>query len=173
MGPEEDADRFIKEFRAHLSVIDELSNVILRAHLEVELALDEVVDLIFFRPEFVRKIGLKFFDKVQVAKAYAPNPDAHDWKVIEALNEARNSMAHRRTSEQRTAKIKKVRDSISNRGTQVFREEVKNADDKEVIILAAATGAGFLAFACDSIVKVRKTISASLDVPEPPNMPED
>jgi hypothetical protein len=164
----DDADEFIKSFRKHLSQVDEVSNVILRGHLEVERALDEVVDLIFFRPEYVRKIRLEFSEKLQIVKAYAPDPNAADWMAIESLNEARNSIAHRNTLERRATKVKKVRDSITGRGTREFREEVKRADDKEVVVLAAATGAAFLAYVYDSVLKVRKAIAAALDVPKPP-----
>lgn len=168
MGDKEDADEFIDKFRKHLNEVDEISNVILRGHLEVERALDAVVDLIFFRPEHVRKIRLEFFEKLQIAKAYAPDPNAADWKAIESLNEARNSIAHRNSPERRAVKVKKVRESIAGRGTPEFREEMGRADDKEIVLIAAAIGAGFLTYLYDSVLKVRKTISAALNAPEPP-----
>jgi len=47
---EEQADKFYREFSAHLSHIDELANVILRGHLLVERDLDAVIEALFSIP---------------------------------------------------------------------------------------------------------------------------
>jgi len=162
----EASDEFIQDFRRHLNEVDGVSNVILRGHLEVEGHLDTVLDLIFFRPEYFRKVRLDFSDKILLAKAYCPDPDARDWAVIKSLSEARNSIAHRRTAEARAAKVAAVRQSISGYGTKALQKEVRAADDKEVIVLAAAVASGFLAYLEDSVRKVRRVIAEALEVPE-------
>ncbi|MCP3469955.1 hypothetical protein NLM33_06380 [Bradyrhizobium sp. CCGUVB1N3] len=140
----EASDEFIRDFRRHLNEVDGVSNVILRGHLEVEGHLDTVLDLIFFRPEYLRKVRLDFSDKILLAKAYCPDPAARGWAVIKALSQARNSIAHRQTAEARAAKIAAVRQSISEYGTKAHQNEVREADDREVIALAAAVASGFL-----------------------------
>ena len=159
-------DKFIRDFRRHLNEVDGVSNVILRGHLEIEGHLDMVLDLIFFRPEYLRRVRLDFSDKILLAKAYCPDPDAREWAVIKTLNEARNSIAHRRTTEVRTAKLAAVRQSISGFGTKAFQKDVREADDKEVVVLAAAVASGFLAYLEDTVRSVRRVIADVLDVPE-------
>jgi hypothetical protein len=169
----EASEEFMREFRRHLNEVDDVSNAILRGHLEIEGHLDTVLDMIFFRPEHFRKVRLEFSDKIQIAKAYSPEPNARDWTVIKCLNEARNAIAHRRTAEARAAKVAAVRKSISGYGTKQFQKEVAEADDKEIIVLAAAVSAGFLAYLEDSVRKVRRVIAQSLKVPEYPEADDD
>ncbi|WP_156041828.1 hypothetical protein [Bradyrhizobium sp. URHD0069] len=159
-------DEFIQDFRRYLNDVDGVSNVILRGHLEIEGHLDTVLDLIFFRPEYLRKVRLDFSDKILLAKAYCPDPDARDWAVIKPLNEARNSIAHRRTAEVRATKVAAVRQSISKFGTEAFQKDVREADDKEVIVLAAAVASGFLAYLEDCVRNVRRVIAEALEVPK-------
>lgn len=168
---EESNEKFYLRFREHLNEVDELSNVILRGHLEVEGHLDDVVDLIFFRPEYLRKIRLSFYGKVQIAKAYCPNPDARDWAVIECLSEVRNSIAHKSTVKTRAAKIAKLQEEMSGWGLQELHGE-KVTDEKEIVVLAAARCSGFLTFLEDSVRKVREVIGEGLDVPMPPEATE-
>jgi len=173
MADEEgDGDRFIQNFRRHLSQVDEVSNVILRGHLEVERTLDAVVDLIFFRPKYLKSIRLGFADKVSLAKAYAPDPDAKDWNTIKCLNEARNAIAHRRTGEARAIKIANLRKALESYGSSASRKEAAAADDKETVVLAAAMCCGFLTFLEESVWKVRDTVANKLDVPRPPELSE-
>jgi hypothetical protein len=160
------SDEFIQAFSRHLNEVDGMSNVILRGHLEIEGHLDTVLDLVFFRPEYFRKIRLDFSDKILLAKAYCRDPDARDWTVIRTLNEARNSIAHRQTAEVRAAKVAAVRQSISKLGTEAFQKEVREADDKEVVVLAAAVAAGFLVYLEDSVRNVRRVIAEALEVPK-------
>jgi hypothetical protein len=160
-------EEFFRRFRAHLNEVDEVSNVILKGHLEVEGHLDDVVDLIFFRPEYLRKIRLSFYGKVQIAKAYCPDPNARDWNVIECLSEVRNSIAHKNIANTRAAKIGKLREEMSGWGLKAVHGE-KVDDEKEIVVMAAARCSGFLTFLEDSVRKVRGVIGESLDVPAPP-----
>jgi hypothetical protein len=163
---------FLERFRRHLSEVDELSNVILKGHLEVESHLDDIVDMIFFRPEHLRKVRLSFFDKVLVAKAYCPDPDARDWVLIDNLNEVRNSIAHRRTPQLRAVKVESVRKLLSGFGTEAFRSEMRAADEKEIIVQTTMVCCGFLTYVEESVYKVRQVISRSLEVPSPPELKE-
>lgn len=164
-GDEIDLDEFVENFRKHLSEVDELAQVILKGHLEVERHLDDVVDTIFFRPEYLRDARLNFHQKIRIAKAYSPDPTARDWQVIEGLNKARNSIAHRAGVEKRAAEIAKLREALSKWGTERSRLSNKSADEIEVVVLAAAMCSGFLLYLEDSVRKVRDAIGKSLSVP--------
>lgn len=167
--PESSGDRFIRTFREHLNKVDELSNVILKGHLEVERDLDDIVEMIFFRPEYLEDVRLGFADKISIARAYAPDPNARDWDVAKCLNEARNAIAHRRSPEARASKIANLRKSMIGYGTETAQKELAAANDKEVVVLASAICCGFLAFLHDSVWEVRDAISAKLtNAPKPP-----
>jgi hypothetical protein len=86
--------------------------------------------------------------------------------VIRTLNEARNSVAHRQTAEVRAAKVAAIRQSMSKLGTEAFQKEVREADDKEVVVLAAAVASGFLVYLEDSVRNVRRAIAEALEVPK-------
>ena len=74
---------------------------------------------------------------------------------------------HRRTVEQRAAKMTKLRTSVSGWRLKDVRGD-KIADDAEVVVLAAVVCCGFLAFLEDSVRNVREVIGKSLEVPVPP-----
>ena len=169
MGKEEKrSDEFLVQFRKQMSEVNELSNIILNGHLEVEKHLDDAVDLIFFRPEQLHSLRLSFYEKVQIAKAYCPDPDAKDWEVIKCFGELRNSIAHMKVNEKKDARLKKLRQTMRGWGAASFREIIKDADDKELIIQASALCSAFLLFLEDSTWKVREVIAKTLDVPPPP-----
>jgi hypothetical protein len=58
----------------------------------------------------------------------------------------------------RAAKIGDVRDLLLACGSQRFFDLVRAADDKEVVVLASATCAGFLAYLLDSVTELRGVI---------------
>lgn len=70
------------------------------------------------------------------------------------------------TSEIRAAKISAVRQSISGYGTKALQKEVREAEDKEVIVLATAVASGFLAYLEDCVRNVRRVIAEALEVPK-------
>jgi hypothetical protein len=162
------SEEFIQTFRWQLSEVDELTVLILNGHLEVEKYLEEVVDLIFFRPEQLQGLRLSFYAKVQIARACCPNPDSVDWEIIKCLGELRNSIAHRKTGEMRGARLKKLRQTMLGWGGDDFRKEIRVADDKEVVVQASALCSAFLIYLEESTRKVREVIAKSLHVPEPP-----
>jgi hypothetical protein len=138
--------RIINKFRAQLSTVDELAQVILKGHLEVERYLDDAFGTIFFHPEYLDR--LSFTLKMNVVRAYAWNSDTRpDWQLIAKLNAVRNEIAHR--GKNLSVKTADLRDVLSNMIRSDVKERVKQVSDKEVVVLAAAFCAGFLSTLTD------------------------
>jgi hypothetical protein len=155
----EDADEiksFEETFRAYLSEADEIVLVTLKGHLEVERQLDNVLRINFIHPEYFEKLGLDFGQRVQIAQAYTPAPDARDWRLIHGLNSLRNEIAH--GGKNRASKIGELRKILLEAAMPAFREKLRRADEKEVVILAAMMCSGFLAFQEDNAIELRNAI---------------
>jgi hypothetical protein len=161
----DNSDEFINSYRAHLTEIDEIAQVILKGHLDVEMHLDDALRTICFHPEHLEENRLSFAQKVNVVRAYALNrSDRMEWNVIRKLNEVRNQIAHRGQEGRRTEKITELRNFLASWGAPNFGQNVQRVDEKEVVILAAVVCGGFLITTEDQITEMRGFIeSAVLD----------
>jgi hypothetical protein len=70
----------------------------------------------------------------------------------------RNEIAHGRESKKRTSLLDALRRTLLEGGTEKFREKVKDADDKETVVYAAARGSGFIAILVEQLEKGRGLI---------------
>jgi hypothetical protein len=144
-------DEFINEFRAKLSTVDELAQVILKGHLEVEMHVDDALGTIFFHPEHLDRLG--FAQKVNLVRAYAWNSNNRpDWHVIAKLNTVRNEVAHRGLH--LGNRIADLRIALAEATCRSDRQEqIRHVSEKEVVVLAAAICCGFLATLTDDQLK--------------------
>jgi hypothetical protein len=157
MAEDDDESKGFEEaFRAYLSEADDIVLVTLKGHLEVERRLDNVLRINFIHPEYFEKLGLDFGQRVQIAQAYTPAPGARDWRLIRGLNSLRNEIAH--GGKNRAAKIGELRKILLEAAVPKFREKLRVADEKEVVILAAMMCSGFLAYQEDYAIELRTAI---------------
>src|SRR5689334_10663739 len=81
---------------------------VLRGHLLVEERLGELAAAYAFNPDYITKLRLRFYDKLQLVRAFnAKHADQPIWDAIAALNSLRNDLAHHLTSDQRSQRIQK------------------------------------------------------------------
>ncbi len=86
--------RYQKELEGHL-VLDDLGQIVLKGHLLIEKALNNVITAIFAHPEYVEGGNFGFAQKVRIVRAYAPGTDSADmWGRISTINGLRNEIAH-------------------------------------------------------------------------------
>jgi DNA repair ATPase RecN len=161
---DEDGEAFIRKFREQLSTINEFVQVVLNSHFEVESDLDDVLEAIFYDPERLEKAGLKFIQKVHVARAYTWNMgNMSDWAVMETLNTLRNEVTHKRRNEQATKIVRKLRAMLLVMGTDKFRRDVRAASAKDVVVYAAARCGGLLAYVGDHAKQMRKVLEEAAE----------
>ena len=98
------------DYVKQLSAIDELAQVVLKGHLDIEASLDDVIKAFFFYPEYILESRPGFDRKVAIAKALAIRSNEFPiWKEIEAINELRNSIAHGHDNKKRKDRMAAVR----------------------------------------------------------------
>jgi glutamine synthetase adenylyltransferase len=164
---EDEAEAFIKEFRAELSTISDFAQVVMNSHYSVERDLDDVLAAIFYDPKRLERADLKFMQKVHIARAYTWNMgERSDWQIISELNALRNEVAHRRRNEQANKIVGSLRDKLVVWGTEKFRRDVKAANPNDVVVYAAARCGGFLAFLEDHAKQMRKVLEDAAESEE-------
>jgi hypothetical protein len=134
---------YIKEYRTELAKVDEVGQMILNGHLQVEAALNEVLGAMFDKPQPVRK--MRFADKVKIASAFADQEDEDIfWPIVQSFNAVRNTVAHGQDSEERKNGINQVRGQLQRFGDRKFQSFIATASEADIVTHAAALCRGFL-----------------------------
>jgi transcriptional regulator with XRE-family HTH domain len=81
-------DKYVQQFKKHLEQVDAFTLVVLKSHLIMESAIDNVIRLIFLHPNIIFDARMNFFQKVKIVRAYAlrewPAPGSEDTDLSEA-----------------------------------------------------------------------------------------
>src|SRR5262245_11506894 len=102
--------KYYAAFEQHFSQVDEVAQSVLKGHLVIEQALDNILATMFFHPEHIALGRFTFAQKVNIARAFCLRKDKlSPWQQILALNSLRNEIAHNLESEERTKKMDRVR----------------------------------------------------------------
>lgn len=118
--------KYAKMFEKEMSEIDPLQQVILKGHLIIEAALDNIISIIFFHPEHVLKGRFTFSQKIQLARAYGLRKDTNSiWNLILSVNEVRNEVAHNLAGEKRDRKLKQLHRLFIAEATAEMREALE------------------------------------------------
>jgi hypothetical protein len=148
------------QFRKHFEEIDDLALAILKSHLIVERAIDNIIGLIFFHPDLVLDARISFFVKVQMVRAYALHESEMTiWKLVLAISELRNEIAHNLEGKKREKRLAAVRNPYLAEAPD-FAEAHKNYPDPLIIILASSLCTGFLGEMEKDITTLRKCVDA-------------
>jgi hypothetical protein len=167
----DDSDRFIKAFHKYLTEVDQVAQMVLSGHLDVEFHLDDVLRVIFWHPKHLQEGRLTFVQKLQVVRSYSLRVnDYPQWSVILAFNRLRNDIAHGRDSPKRRKRIGELRNALSGLGTAKFRDQVKEADGERIVAFAAAMSSGFLLTLKDDLVRLRRIVEG-IDAELHPDQP--
>jgi hypothetical protein len=157
----EPTSKYQEQFRKHFDEIDELALSVLKAHLIVESALDNIISLIFFHPSLVLGMRPGFHLKLQMVRAYAIQEQNYSiWKLMAATNELRNAIAHELEGERREQKMEAVRQMYLNQVEDSLAQDHKNYPDHLIVVLACSLCAGFLGQMEEDIAALRGAINA-------------
>lgn len=160
-------EKYAELFRKELSEHDPLQQVVLKGHLVIEAALDNILTIIFFHPEYVFRARIGFAQKVAIARAYGLRKAENSmWNVILSINETRNEVAHNLAGERRSKKLDQLRRIFASEVTEEMRDrftgdgiEVDKADDETIVALACFLCAGFLGSYEDDVGTLRRFIN--------------
>lgn len=161
-------NKYGAQFKKHFEDIDELALSVLKSHLIMESAIDNIIGLIFFHPDIVLDARISFFVKVQLARAYALHEkDMTIWKLVFAIGELRNEIAHSLEGKKRETRLAAVRKLYLAEAPN-FAEVHKNYPDHLIVVLASSLCVGFLAEFEKDITTLRKHIDtlAARSVPK-------
>jgi hypothetical protein len=88
-------DKYVQKFKEHLEQVDAFTLIVLKSHLIMESAIDNIIRLIFFWPDIILDARMNFFQKVEIVRAYSLREDEMSiWKLMHAIAELRNEVAH-------------------------------------------------------------------------------
>jgi hypothetical protein len=160
-------NKYVELFNKEMAEVDPLQQVVLKGHLIIESAIDNILSIIFFHPEHIfRTARLGFAQKVAVARAAGLRKDKNSmWTLIMSVNEVRNEVAHNLAGEKRTAKMAQLRRLFLTEATDEFRKEfAKNgidldmADDTIIVLYSCSLCTGFLGTYEDDVKYLRRLI---------------
>jgi hypothetical protein len=151
-----DSREFFLKFRAQLEKTDPFIQTVLNAHLDVEAHLEEFLDEIFFHPEDVERARLRVYQKICIARAFVElGRDRPEWLVMLELNTIRNKVAHRSNRVGMTIELRKLRDTLQQFGSDVFKDDIKKASPTDLVVNAALVCSGYLLHLIDELKRLQ------------------
>jgi hypothetical protein len=162
-GP--DLAKYAKLFDKHMSKVDELTLAVLKGHLIIEGALDDILATIFFYPGHVDAARLGFVRKVHIARAYALRKNELPvWDMILTINALRNELAHKLEGEKRKKMddLRKLYDEQCPPGSDKAEKARSKMEDHTIVYLTCIRCTGFLGTYEYDLKGLRKIID-SLD----------
>jgi hypothetical protein len=138
--------KYLNALNKEMERVDALAQTILKGHLIIEAALDNILAIILFHPEHLREARLTFNQKVHIARCYALRKNTNPvWNVILEINSLRNEIAHRLEGEKRRAKIARLREICRAEMDPAIDQVIDGATDEVVVTMSSAMCLGFLA----------------------------
>ncbi|UPJ72794.1 hypothetical protein [Bradyrhizobium sp. 187] len=163
-------DKYVQQFKKHLEQVDAFTLVVLKSHLIMESAIDNIIRLIFFHPDILLDARMNFFQKVEIVRAYSLREDEMSiWKLMHAIAELRNEVAHNLEPKKRASRMDKVRKLFCSEAPEEVAETHKDDPDEMIVILASSLCTGFLGSHEKDLAGLRKAIDRIADANVPRN----
>lgn len=156
-------NKYLDAFQKHLTEVDELSQIVLKGHLIIESALDNIIEIIFFHPEHILEKRFAFLQKVAVCRSLCLRRDRETtWDVIEAVNAVRNEVAHRLDRAKFKPKMDRLRELYRKEGYPAHVEG-EDVSDQAIVLYACSGCTGFLG-TFEHDIKALRTYIDELDL---------
>ena len=157
-----DPDPLLAKFTEHFQHVDAVAQVVLKAHLLIEEALDRIVGKFVFHPEFLEDSRLTFAQKVDLARSMSL--DAHGnpmWELVTAINALRNDLSHSLASTKREQKTRRVIETyLKLLDDKEESTRHKEEPDEQVLMVAAGFFLGFLTAFEAEVDRFRSVVEA-------------
>ncbi len=159
MAKDQMDDKYVQQFKKYLEQVDDFTLVVLKSHLIMESAIDNVIRLIFFHPDIILDARMNFFQKVDIVRAYALREDEMSiWKLMHGIAELRNEVAHNLEPKKREPRMEKVRRLYYSEVPADIAESHKDVPDEMIVMMAAGLCTGFLGSHEKDLAGLRKMI---------------
>ncbi|MEY9604818.1 hypothetical protein ABIF74_009510 [Bradyrhizobium japonicum] len=136
----------------------------------MESAIDNIIGLIFFHPDILLDARMNFFQKVEILRAYSLREDEMSiWKLMHAIAELRNEVAHNLEPKKRQPRMDKVRKLFYSEAPEEAAEAHKDDPDEMIVMMASSLCTGFLGAHERDLAERRKTIDRIADANVPRN----
>jgi hypothetical protein len=136
--------KYVEAFKEHLSHVDELAQVVLKGHLLIESALNNIIETIFFHPEHILERRFQCHQKLAICRALCLRKDKErTWDLIEAINTLRNDVAHDLEGKKRKGRMDRLRQIYVEEGYPTKLKD-KEIDELTLVAYACAACSGFL-----------------------------
>jgi hypothetical protein len=163
-------DKYVQKFKNHLEQVDAFTLIAIKSHLILESAIDNIIRLIFFHPDIILDARVNFFQKVEIVRAYSLREDEMSiWKLMHAIAELRNEVAHNLEPKRREPRMNKVRTLFYSEVSAEIAKAHRNAPDEMIVMLAAGLCTGFLGSHERDLTGLRKQIDGIADASLPRN----
>ena len=125
MANDAEKNKFIEEHRKLLGAYDELGQITLKGHLEIESTLNDILRTVFQREKFFKQTRLNFMQRVRLVQAMSDHEDEDfGWPLVMAFNALRNDIAHQGKGDNRAQLIKDLRGKLKAWGDEGFAKKV-------------------------------------------------
>jgi hypothetical protein len=135
--------KLLEDFHKQISEIDRLATAVLKAHFLVEEQIDSVLEVVAKNPEH---LGLernpRFTQKVNWIRSFGPLGDNDYWRLILAINNLRNKVAHKFDGPERKQAITNLR----NEYRRILEPDPNDAElrDYNLILVVSMFSIAFL-----------------------------
>ena|SRR6266568_1054217 len=153
-----------KKFEEHFATVDAIAQIVLKGHLLIEEAFDNILGKFVFHPEYLESANLRFAQKIDLARSVSL--DDHDnemWELVKAINGLRNELSHSLKSAKRQQKTQRVIDlyiKLLDNAEMVARH--KNESEEVLLMWATSFFLGYLS-AFEAEVDRFKSLVNALD----------
>jgi hypothetical protein len=163
-------DKYVQKFKEHLEQVDAFTLVVLKSHLIMESAIDNIIRLIFFWPDIILDARMNFFQKIEILRAYSLREDEMSiWKLMHAIAELRNEVAHNLEPKKRQPRMDKLRRLYFSEVPEDVAKAHKDEPDEMIVMVASSLCTGFLGSHERDLAGLRKMIDEIADATVPRN----
>lgn len=103
-----DPRKLVSRYDEYMPTTDDLSLIVLKAHLLVEEGLSELARVTLPHPSHLDNARLSFHQLACVVRAVNPRDDDKCWELIFSLNSLRNDLVHRLEPPQLKERLQKL-----------------------------------------------------------------
>jgi len=144
------------KLEASLQHVDESAVVLLKGHLIIEEALNEIIGTFVFHSEQLDKVRISFAQKVAIARAMSLDEHENEmWQLILAVNSLRNELAHSLNSPKRQKKTKALIDLQKKLRGQTTAPDGSEVPEHVILSFVVAFSLGFLSGFIEEVRRFR------------------